>query len=300
MPLSILDFLIVAIMMSPFDASAEQRDHLLAFTRSFHIDDGQAQSRDPLKPFYFDMQTPLPGERYPFTVDIGTDFRVWLDARVPENNSSQESRSLAISITSDRNQDAKDKIIFSPIPWKSPEHIELSSLSGPRFISFDFFLDQKYEVPNAWTIHLQAWQCCSGRPPFIVGVTPGRDPQAPVEFFFAVRDDVADNSVGHREKILYKLLVARSQWNNVVLELDPRPDGSNKAGVVAMWFNGSKRFEYDGPWGYNPTAGKPIAHELRNAIGIDLGVYRRRQKTTQTILFNNIRFGTKKVLEFLR
>jgi hypothetical protein len=277
-------------MLSGAAAQAPTRTNL-SFTDAFQLDDRQIKSRDETKPFFFKIHTP-DGISYPFTVDVGTQFSVWLDHQVPLGVARANARSLGIRITSDRDADEKDKIFFDVVPWKSAQHIDLNRPDGPRFISFDFMLDKGYELPTAWVIHLQAWQCCGGQPPFIMGVTPRKgDPKGPLELFFGYRDDVSMEDPAHSLRVSYKMPVSRGQWNHMQLALEPSPDNSPRLGVIAMWLNGTKRFEEQTHWAFRPGQIAYDGKDVQNQIGIDIGIYRRRQRTTQVIYFDNVTFS---------
>ena len=125
----------------------------LSFSLSNNIDTSRFPSRDLSKPFYFMIHGPAEFGSYPFTVDIGSDFKVWSDERVPENHLSRNGdRSLAISLTSKTDKNVKDKIFLDVVPHQSSQHTLVSGPDNERFISFDMMLDKSYQVPRYWLI----------------------------------------------------------------------------------------------------------------------------------------------------
>ena len=267
------------------------------FTSASQIDTSQFATRDPKHPFYFDLlhgpeNTLSHRTRTPFTVDIGTDFKAWLSDRIPPGRNQFGARSLAIQIISQVNENVKDKIFFDPVPHASVEHIDIDAKDTLHYLSYSFMLDESYTVPHNWLIHMQAWQCCGGHPPFTMSVSTGSDPKGPVEVTFGLRDDFVETEENGREQILYRTTVQRGEWINIGLALEPRADGDKRAGSATMWWNGVEKFSYRGFWGYRP-GGHPVdGHEVLPYIGIDLGTYRRRQKGSQIVYFDNIRYGT--------
>ncbi|WP_175345302.1 heparin lyase I family protein [Bradyrhizobium sp. ORS 375] len=267
----------------------------LDFDEKYSID--QVSTKEAAKkPLYFYLQKRNGGypqvDPYRFTVDIGTDFQTWLDHRVPPSSKRSDDRSLALEITAHINENVKDKILVSPVAHNGPNHMTVAGEASKRFISFDFLLDPNYEAPNGWALHLQAWQCCSGHPPFAIRVTPSQIKSAPIEFNFVVTNDSLERDQFGVPRSIFKTQIARDRWYHMALELEPRPVGSKEPGRIVVWLNGSTLFDWRGFWGFEPNENSPYTRGLvRDAIGIDLGVYRRRQATTQTILFDHIKFG---------
>ena len=265
----------------------------LDFSRRDHIDTyDPALDRD--RPLYFYLRSFAdPGcvtTLHRYTADIGTDFATWLDERVPTDSSGSD-RSLAIKITSSIDENVKDKILFSVVAHDSDDHIRLLDVKNERYVSFNFMLDPHYELPHNWALHLQAWQCCGGHPPFAIKVSPGRDPQGPVEFDFTVSNDAIEAG-GERPLSIYKVAISRGEWHNIILKLKPRPIGSSDSGEIAVWLDATKKFSWRGYWGYTPSRYSMATKGLaKDNIGVELGIYRRRQSTTQTIFFDNIRFA---------
>jgi hypothetical protein len=198
---------------------------------------------------------------------------------------------LAIQIHSDQDINVKDKVLFDAIPFKSQQNIDLRSADSTRYFSFAFMIDPSYETPKGWLLHVQAWQCCGGHPPFTIQVTPNRDKGSPIEFTFVVVDDVSDAPI-NPGRVIYKMPVRRGEWNTMTLKLEPRPDDAIQPGEIQMWLNGESKFVYRGHWGFIPSDRGESKAVITSAIGINIGVYRRRQATTQTIYFDNIRYGS--------
>lgn len=271
----------------------------LDFSDRFQIDRSKFGSRDMSKPFYFGVVGPsFPGDPSPdgfrFTVDKGTNFNVWLDpAAPPHNRPGEGDRSLAVQITADYDENVKDKIMFQINPTGGDKKLDITEPAPSRFVSFDFMLDKDYETPHNWLLHFQAWQCCGGVPPFTIHVQPSKDKHSAIEFvFYAVDDkDKAANPFG-RGREIYRMPVARGEWKSIALMLDPSFDDSGHPGEIAMWLDGDKKFDWRGNWGFMPEQAAPnLDGKMTPEIVLNLGVYRRRQTTTQTIYFDNIRFG---------
>jgi hypothetical protein len=269
-------------------------DMKLQFSDQYYVNEAEIEKRDRAKPFFFHLLNRidgLKGDPPAFTVDKGTTFKVWLDEQVSETLSKLENaRSLAIQITADHDENAKDKIFLDAVPHWSNQKLIVNA--GPRYFAFDFMLDPEYELPTAWAIHLQAWQCCGGHPPFAMSITPSKDKNGPAELFFGFRDDLLEHKNGSPAKTIFNMKVNRGDWNNFILQLDPETDNSAQPGVLALWLNGKPQFCFRAHWGFDPERVGDDGHKITNAMGIDIGVYRRRQSTTQTVYFNNIRSGT--------
>jgi hypothetical protein len=216
-----------------------------------------------------------------------------LDKRVPCSSTAGDERSLAIKITSKIDENAKDKIMISPISHQDSQHLSVTDADNTRFFSFDFMLDPAYEVPHNWALHFQAWQCCAGHPPFVIAVSDRPDKLAPVEFSFEVRNDATELEKFGQAFSIYKVVISRGIWHTIVLELQPRAIGSPTPGKIGIWLDGEKKREWLGYWGFAPNPSSPsIRGPVKDNIGLDLGVYRRRQMTAQTILFDNISFAS--------
>jgi len=268
----------------------------LRFNDNFSIDRLKIANRDPAKPLYFNIAAldgPEASQYYTFTADIETEFQVWLDGHAPPSRTGSHDRSLAMRITASKNVNVKDKIVFAAVHHRSRQSINIAAADNKRFLSFDFMLDKDYEIPNGWLLHLQAFQLCGHHPPFSIHVTPGHNKLGDVEFTFNVIDDALEASQFGKPKIIYKIQVKRAVWSNMTLALKPRFNGSAETGEVTMWWNGTVKFTYKGDWGYRPASQCPLNDtSTANLMGIDIGIYRRRQATTQLIYIDNIKYGT--------
>jgi hypothetical protein len=287
---------VVALCLVEGAATAELQ---LEFSDKFEIDRSRFATRDMSKPFYFSVIGPsFPGDPSPdgfrFTVDKGTNFNVWLDPTVqPHNRRGAGERSLAVQITADYDENVKDKIMFQINPKGGDKKLDIIEPVPSRFVRFDFMLDRDYDTPHNWLLHFQAWQCCGGVPPFTIHVQPSNDKNSGIEFVFLVVDDKdrTANPFGMGREI-YRMPVARGEWKSMALMLDPSFDDSGRPGEIAMWLDGDKKFDWRGNWGFRPEQSAPNHDgKMTPEMDLNLGVYRRRQTTTQTIYFNNIRFG---------
>jgi hypothetical protein len=272
--------------------SAPAPEIAVHFSDAFTIDKSGFATRDLAKPFYFDLLPPDHAAPFRFVSDIGTDFNVWLDKRVPPGSEGAHNRSLAFRITAAEDINVKDKIMLSPVLHSAAHRIELGGRDSVHDFSFDFMLDPAYEVPRFWLVHMQVWQCCTGHPPFTLHVTPGQDPHGPVELAFGVTDDAQEAAHYGTFSTIYRMTVQRGVWNRMAFRLNPQPDGSPVPGSVTMWFNGVEKFDYHGFWGFQPGHADPVTHQpFTSHLGIDVGIYRRRQTGTQIIYFDNIVYG---------
>ena len=263
---------------------------VLSFSTANTIDETAFPTRDMAKPFYFRINGPATFGSYPFTVDIGSRFKVWLDDRTPSNISvsNAAARSLAMSLSAEEDKNVKDKIFLDAVPHAAPERMDLIAANNLRWVSFDFMLDREYELPRFWAIHFQAWQCCSGHPPLAVDVMPHSRSDNKIEMHLVIFNDL------HPEKglDLGTFLASRDEWIHVVLALEPRPCKVSQSGSLRGWINGVQIVDWRGCWGYAPTSYSPISKgELNSHMGLDFGIYRRRQTTKQTVYFDNITYG---------
>jgi hypothetical protein len=249
--------------------------------------------RDRARAFHFGMQS-RENHRYEFTVDAGTNYDVWLDKGVSQHR-SPDDEALGVKITADQDVNVKDKILLNLFRHRDREAINIGSQDHTRYIAFNFKLDAAYEVPSSWALHLQIWQCCGGPPPFSIRSSPGRDRKGPVELTFNVTEITGGSGSRGAQQIVHRMNVDRERWYNMVLKLNPEPHGARAKGNISMWLDGARQFSFDGQWGYEPGPNSSQANEIGEPIkpnmGIGLGVYRRRQKTTQIIYFDNIRYG---------
>ncbi|WP_412773597.1 heparin lyase I family protein [Nitrobacter sp.] len=265
----------------------------LAFSLSDTIDTSKFSNRDLSKPFYFRIHGPAEFGSYPFTVDIGSHFNVWLDERIPARRRlGNNARSLAISLTSKDDRNVKDKIFLNAVPHQSSQHTLVSSLDNERFISFDMMLDKSYQVPRYWLIHFQAYQCCAGHPILVMRVNPVKSNDKEITLELAVSSDESERAAYGRPIVVGSFSVQRERWFHVVLDLEPAPCGVRNGKVQAS-VDGVSIANWSGCWGYRPDRASVVEHgKITQNIGFDIGIYRRRQPTTQTIYVDNILYGT--------
>jgi Ca-dependent carbohydrate-binding module xylan-binding/Polysaccharide lyase len=280
----------------------------MQFSNQDVIEDLGYAVRNPSDPYYFDIampEAPSGVDRVQLRAEPGTDFTVWLDQNTPsgsgQTGSEEVSQSLGLKITSTYQEAVKDKIMLSPVLYSYNDAILIDSQDTLRFVSFDFMLDPSYQNPQGWLIHMQAWQGTGFSPPFTIQAAPNNDAMANVQFMFNIRDDAIQTAQFESLKTIYTMPVSRGIWYNMVLELEPSFDGSPNPGLITAWLNGVQQFTYNGYWGYNPSsppawapkADLPATWNAYDAseIGIEFGLYRGRQVTTQTIYFDNIRYG---------
>jgi hypothetical protein len=265
----------------------------LVFSLSNEIDNSKFSNRDLSRPFYFLIHGPPGFGSYPFTVDIGSDFNVWLDKRVhPYRRFGNIARSLAISLTSEQDKNVKDKIFLNAVPHQSSEHTSVSSPDNERFISFDMMLDKFYQVPRYWLIHFQAFQCCGGHPILVMRVNPGKSNDKEITIEIAVSSDESETAAYGQPTVVGSFAVERERWFHVVFDLKPSVCGMS-GGKVQASVDGVSVADWAGCWGYKPDPPSAVEPDkVTQDIGFDIGIYRRRQPTTQTIYVDNILYGT--------
>jgi hypothetical protein len=265
----------------------------LTFSLSDTIDTSEFSNRDLSKPFYFRIYSPPEFRSHPFTVDIESDFKVWLDKRVPaQRRLGNSARSLAISLTSKEDRNVKDKIFLNAVPHQSSQHISVSGLDNERFISFDMMLDKSYQVPRYWLIHFQAYQCCAGHPVLVMRVNPVKSNDKEITLELAVSSDESERAAYGHPIVVGSFAVERERWFHVMFDLKPSPCGVRNGKVQAS-VDGVSIANWSGCWGYRPDRASVIEHgKITQDIGFDVGIYRRRQPTTQTIYVDNILYGT--------
>ena len=252
------------------------------------------------KPFYFRINGPSSFGSYPFTVDIGSKFKTWLDTRTPPDStvSGGAARSLAISLSADEDKNVKDKIFLDAVPHASAERMDVVESGNLRYVSFDFMLDKNYEDPRNWVIHFQAWQCCSGHPPLVIEVSHSPRSDKKIGMALAIANDETEKQHYGQRVVLAEFAVSRNEWTHVVLALEPRPC-SVGTGSVRGWVNRLLIVDWHGCWGFAPMTYSPISKgQYTSHIGLDFGVYRPRQTTRQTIYLDNIVYG--KTLESVK
>ena len=250
---------------------------------------------DPAHPVYLDLQDASQnsaGSHYKIVADKGTDFRIWVDDK-QRSPISANPYALGMRITSDVNGPIKDKIVLTLVPGVGPLSINPYIPDRTRYLSFDFMLPMDYQAPHGWLLHLQAFQCCGGVPPFTIHVKEDSDPSAPIEFLFCVADDdFRQHPVpGEAGNVIYSLGIPRGNWARMTLMLRPGPIGTPGPSGVAMWFNGRQMFDWSGHWGYTPQPDHINADKQGQNMAIDVGLYRRRQTRTQSIFVRNLKFG---------
>ncbi|UPK33964.1 polysaccharide lyase [Bradyrhizobium sp. 186] len=277
------------------DADAQRSGLISSLRFSFanQIDTSKFSTRDMSKPFYFRIGGSHNFGSYPFTVDIGSRFNVWLDERVPPGKrASIGDRSLAISLTSDLDQNVKDKIFLDAVPHQSEQRTTVDGLDNERFISFDMMLDRNYQKPLYWVIHFQAFQCCAGHPPFVIRVVPEQTNDQFVTMEFAIANNETEARAFGKHLRIGIIQLVREQWVHFTLNLKPSPCGDGASGKIAAWVDGAQAVNWSGCWGFVPDPASVTERgEVRPSIGFDIGVYRRRQPTTQTIYIDNILYG---------
>lgn len=265
----------------------------LRFTSENEIDKSRFSGRDRSRPFFFKITGPREFGTYPFTVDIGSDFDVWLDRRVPPSHAASPfDRSLAISLTSTEDRNTKDKVFLNAVPHQSLQRTTVDGWDNERFISFDLMLDKNYEKPLYWVIHFQAFQCCAGHPPFVIRVVPEQTDDRFVTMEFAVANNESEASAFGKFVQIGVIHLVRGQWTRFVLDLRPSSCVRGNLGKVVAWVDEKQVVNWNGCWGFTPDPASMIERgEVKQNIGFDIGIYRRRQPTTQTILLDNVKYG---------
>jgi hypothetical protein len=253
----------------------------LSFETGFHL--GRTVIRGSEQP-----RLHGPTRSFDFTVDTGTQYDVWLDAK----NAAASQRSLALKIYSDSDEGVKDKIELNVVKHNQPERLTIGD-NGARYLSFDFMLDPEYEAPRAWVIHVQAWQCCGKPPPFAIRVAPKAHVRSEVEFRFLVRDDVTERTNPRSEgREIHRMTVPRGRWNNMAIFMQPSVGDDGRDGRLIVWYNRAQTLDYRGSWGYRSEQLTRQGRAMSPHMAVKIGIYRKRQATMQTIFVDNVRFGS--------
>ena len=169
-------------------------------------------------------------------------------------------------------ENVKDKVFFDAVPWKSEDHLSALGRRNERFVSFDLNLATPYDTPKYWVIHFQAWQCCSGHPPFVISVIPNESDEHKITLELAVRNDDFERVQYGQQIQIAKFSMARNEWFHVALDSKPSPIGG-PTGRIEAWINGKQIVAWQGHWGYLPAAISDATHgEIKPDIGLDLGI----------------------------
>ena len=80
-------------------ADGKRKIETITFSAFNTVDQSNIAKRDRARPFYFNIENLTDHYSLPFTVDIGSDFRVWLDERTPRAAGpvASSARSLALA-----------------------------------------------------------------------------------------------------------------------------------------------------------------------------------------------------------
>ena len=221
----------------------------------------------------------------------GTEYKVWLDPRVPPGERSSQARSLAIQITAKKVEHVPDKILLAVAPRLTPLQMDPDAPGNRRYLSFNFQLDPNYEIPVAWVLHLQVWQECGGHPPLTMSVLPGPAKRGSVELVLGYRDDQIEDGPRAVDKIILRTTLDRGRWYHMDFELEPRPDREPQQGLIRYWLDGVKRVDFRGHWAYDPDKAACRGRADNHVMAVEIGTYRQRQNTTQTVLFDNIKYS---------
>jgi hypothetical protein len=173
--------------------------------------------------------------------------------------------------------------------------------SRERFLGFAFRMDETYEQPVRWLLHMQIWQCCSNgtQPPLTFQALPQASADnETIHFILLKRTDAnlrnpprSDNG----ERLRFEdgkdfVALKKGQWYRLVFGLKPKPQADSDAntGILSLWINGQPVLKHLGPWGYTPRASEDIV----NAYAVKVGVYRAAQDTMQQFAIDAIRWAT--------
>jgi hypothetical protein len=123
-------------------------------------------------------------------------------------------------------------------------------------------------------------------------VNPGKSNDKEITIEIAVSSDESERAPYGQPTVVGSFAVERERWFHVVFDLKPSPCGVSRGKVQAS-VDGVSIANWRGCWGYKPNPASVIEHgKITQDIGFDIGIYRRRQPTTQTIYVDNILYGT--------
>jgi hypothetical protein len=173
-----------------------------------------------------------------------------------------------------------------------------------RFLGFAFRMDDQYEAPTRWLLHVQIWQCCSteAQPPLTFQALPNVKPAVDtIRFVLMKRNDQHIQGGGRSdngERLLFVdgkdfIDLRKSEWYRLIFLLQPASGSDSaridsKIGRVALWINGRLALRHLGAWGYAPQPKRGI----NDTYAVKVGIYRAAQNAAQQFSVDTIRWGT--------
>lgn len=251
--------------------------------------------------------TVAPSTQYAFGIDSSCDVDQEKDRCLRDNsifvrlNPNSRNQSIDNSI--------QDKALFRfvSVDHKNSLAINTRDLSS-KFLSFDFKLDRFYERSKSWTMLMQAFQeGVGGGPALDLRVERSQDNKTPLhqqEIILKLSAQTNDRSIPYditqntKRPLIYKdvcpntaLKFERERWYNITLKMNPsvgfNPTTNQELGEVVLLVDGLKICQFKGNWGFQSLdPQKPLAR-----MGIDLGLYRARTGSMQTVYYDNIKYG---------
>jgi hypothetical protein len=170
-----------------------------------------------------------------------------------------------------------------------------------RFLGFAFRMDDSYEQPVRWLLHMQVWQCCSlsTQPPLVFQVLPNASSDnETIKFIVLKRTDAhlhnpprSDNG----ERLTFVdgsdvLELKKGRWYRLVFGLKPKAQADERSdtGSLSLSVDGRMVLRHRGLWGYTTLSGEGIA----NTYAVKIGAYRAAQNTAQKFEIDAIRWAT--------
>lgn len=261
-------------------------------------------------------------------IDIGTPYRTWLHSEIsPQPDSSLCPPACAIKRTALGFQitpsvalgsHKKDKVQLSieDRAETAKTHIPFGEVDETRaYVAFDLMLDPTYSAAESdeFVIHFQLVQG-GGHPIFTMQGEKHPDSVNDVDLVFYTTNDATEDAFRcaltsptyHEE--FYRLPMPKGIWKTIVVQFIPpyvtnlsggacgRADG---CGQVAVFLDHSTTLvdRFQGRWGFELDRDPACAEEEKSAPALPfaaagLGIYRSPQQATQTIYFDNVKFGT--------
>ena len=145
-----------------------------------------------------------------------------------------------------------------------------------KFIGFNVYFDESFQIPTNWTLFAQWWQGAPASPPIAFEVVPN---SKEFQFRILTRHGPHDNSITNFQ---YNQSIERGKWHSFIVEMRIDDTGGTN-GLLNVWLNGDQILNYEGALGYP---------DLQDETNFRFGLYRYLSiREPATIYFDNIRIG---------
>ena len=259
------------------------------------------------------------------TVDKGSRYRTWLQSEVaavdvvedcpPNCGIERDQLAFQIGKPAPDATHIKEKVM---LPLTDPMNVggtqipTWSAVPQPRYVSFDFMVDPSFEMSQLglFTIHFQLMQG-SGHPVFTME-TQRVGKRLDLVFYYTNDETEEDFRCAgpaweydlYRREFHRVQDVTPGEWKKYVFEFVAPFGGDDPGGAplepgriavdvgnTGVWADTGGAF-----WGYRRNDGQPyecgyVPRPSHKMVGT-IGIYRAAEDVTQTVHFDNVRFGT--------